>query len=52
MNNEGTCREFIVSKESKFQMGDGAAICAYVNRKPAPLTPNEVQKILDFTTEK
>lgn len=43
-------RKIIVSKESKFQMGNGAVICAYVKRKPAPLTPDEVQKILDFPT--
>lgn len=44
-------RSIGVSIGSKFQMGDSAVICAYVKHKPAPLTPDEVQKILDFPTE-
>ncbi len=31
--------------------GGSAVICAYENEKPGPLTPDEVQKILDFSTE-
>lgn len=50
--NEGMKqREIIVSKKSKFQFGNGAVICAYVKRKPAPLAPDEIQKILDFPTK-
>ena len=41
-------REIIVSKGSKFQFGNGATICAYVNGKPAPLTIDEVEKIMHF----
>ena len=43
-------RRIIVSLGSKFQTGDGAVICACVQRKPAALTPEEVQKILNFST--
>lgn len=41
-------RDIIVSMGSKFQMGNGAVICAYVKCKPAPLTIEEVERIMDF----
>ena len=51
MNENREDRMIGVSKNSVFQMGDSAVICAYVKGKPEPLTPNEVQKILDFPIE-
>ena len=41
-------RSIGVSMESKFQFGDSAVICAYIKRKPAPLTIDEVEKIMHF----
>lgn len=38
----------VVARSSKFQPGNSAVICAYVDGKPAPLTPDEVQKLMDF----
>lgn len=52
MSEDKKQRGFIVSKDSKFQYGDSAVICAYVKCKPAPLAPDEVQKILGFSTKK
>ena len=52
MNERGEDRTIGVSKASIFQYGDSAVICAYVKHKPTPLTSDEVQKILDFPTQK
>lgn len=45
-------QKIIVSKENKFYLGDSCGICSYDNSKPGPLTPEEVQKILDFVNKK
>ena len=34
---------------NRWETIDKVALCAYEDLKPAPLTPNEVQKILDYT---
>ncbi len=40
-----------VSFSNWWDTGGSAVICAYENGKPGPLTPDEVQKILDYPTK-
>lgn len=45
-------RYISVYMSNKWDTGNSAVICAYENGKAKPLTSEEVQKILDFPTEK